>query len=224
MLTRDSLRDGHFLRMLELGRAGWRTLGEEELRESRQRLLARLGPGEPVWIFGYGSLMWNPAFRFDETRVGTLYGYHRRFCLWTTLGRGSPDYPGLMLGLERGGCCHGLAMRIAPGEVATETDIVWRREMLRGAYDPRLVRIHCEDSVVRAVAFVINHRHEAYAGMLPEDTVVARLAKARGPLGACAEYLANTVDHLEELGLRDPHMTRLRNRVQRLSEGAGGAG
>ena len=224
VLTRESIREGYVQRLMEHKDEGWTPLSEEALHASRESVLRHIPPGEDVWIFGYGSLIWNPAFHFVDTRIGTLFGYHRRFCLWITLGRGSPDYPGLMLGLERGGCCHGLAMRIAPEAVETETDIIWRREMLRGVYIPRLVRLRSNGTIIRAVAFVINHHHGAYAGTLPEDTVVERLAKAKGRLGPCAEYLDNTVEHLNDLGLRDRHMSRLRDEVQRLCRNSGTAG
>ncbi len=224
VLTRESIRDDYVQRLIEHEGEGWTPLSEDEMLASRESVLRRIPPSEDVWIFGYGSLIWNPAFHFVDTRVGTLFGYHRRFCLWTTMGRGSPDYPGLILGLERGGCCHGLAMRIAPEAVETETDIIWRREMLRGAYIPRLVRLRSAGAVIRAVTFVINHRHGAYAGILPEHMVVERLARAEGRLGPCAEYLSNTVEHLDELGVQDRHMTRLRDQVQRLCLDSGASG
>jgi glutathione-specific gamma-glutamylcyclotransferase len=153
--------------------------------------------------------MWNPAFHFDEWRVGTVFGFHRRFCLWSTLGRGSPENPGLMLGLDRGGCCQGIALRIHADAVESETDILWRREMVRGAYLPRWVRVHTGQGVVRALTFTINHSHDSYAGVQPEQRVVECIATASDRLGACAEYLVNTVGHMRQLGIEDRNMVKL---------------
>ena len=214
VLTRESIRDGYVQRLVAHEQAGCKPLSEEQLRLSRRQALARNAANGEVWIFGYGSLMWNPAFHFVESRTGTIFGYRRRFCLWSTMGRGSPDNPGLMLGLASGGSCHGLALRIAPEVVESETDILWRREMVRGAYRPSWVRVHTPEGVVTAITFVINPQHDAYAGILPEETVVASIATACGRLGPCAEYLTNTVSHMQALGIRDRHMSDLLAKVR----------
>ena len=166
-----------------------------------------------VWLFGYGSLIWNPAFHFTDRLTGTVHGYHRRFCLWTHLGRGCPERPGLVLGLERGGSCRGAAFHIAPEAVEEELAIVWRREMLSGAYVPRWVRVRTALGDVRAITFVINHAHERYARLLPDDRVAEVIATAEGFLGPCADYLINTVDHLAALGIHDRPLERLRAQV-----------
>ena len=214
VLTRESIRDGFVQRLVAHEKAGSKPLSEEQLNRSRQQILESNAAGGEVWIFGYGSLMWNPAFHFMESRIGTVFGYHRRFCLWSTMGRGSPENPGLMLALTPGGCCQGMALRIAPEVVESETDILWRREMVRGAYRPRWVRVHTPTAVVSAITFVLNPRHDAYAGILPEETVAARIASACGRLGPCAEYLTNTVAHLQALGIRDRHMSDLLHKVR----------
>jgi cation transport protein ChaC len=164
-------------------------------------------------VFGYGSLIWNPAFHFTERVVGTVHGYHRRFCLWAHLGRGRPERPGLMLGLERGGSCRGVAYHIAPDAVAEELDIVWRREMIGGAYVPRWVSVYTPVGLVRALTFTINRAHERYARDLQDDEAADAIAGASGFLGACADYLINTVDHLAELGIHDRPLECLRDRV-----------
>ena len=127
-------------------------LGRDAREARRRRLLARHAPGAAVWVFGYGSLMWNPAFYCDARRPALVYGYHRRFCLWMTMGRGKPDIPGLMLGLERGGSCRGVALKKAPQHVESETTILWRREMMTGIYEPRWVNVRTEDGRVVALA------------------------------------------------------------------------
>jgi cation transport protein ChaC len=212
-LTRDQIRDGHLRRVIaELGIA-MRLLSDDELAASRAAALAGVDLSSGVWLFGYGSLIWNPAFHFTDRLIGTVYGYHRRFCLWTHLGRGCPERPGLVLGLERGGSCRGVAFHIAPGAVEEELAIVWRREMLSGAYLPRWVRVRTTIGAVPAITFVINHAHERYARFLPDDRVAEVIATAGGWLGPCAEYLINTVDHLAALGIHDRPLERLRRQV-----------
>ena len=212
-LTRDQIRDGHVRRMIaELGIA-MRVLSEEELRASREATLARIDLSGGVWLFGYGSLIWNPAFHFGDRLIGRVFGWHRRFCLWTHLGRGCPERPGLVLGLERGGSCRGAVFHIAADAVEEELAIVWRREMISGAYVPRWVDVHTPLGAVRAITFVINHAHERYASSLSDEEIAEAIATAQGWLGPCADYLINTVDHLAELGIHDRPLERLRARV-----------
>jgi cation transport protein ChaC len=212
-LTRESIKEGLVhKRIAELGIA-MRVLSEEELAASRHATLAGADLSGGVWLFGYGSLIWNPAFHFTDRLIGTVYGYHRRFCLWTHLGRGCPERPGLVLGLERGGSCRGVAFHIAPDAVEEELAIVWRREMLSGAYTPRWVDVRTALGAVRAVTFVINHGHERYARLLPDERVAEVIATAEGFLGPCADYLINTLDHLAALGIHDRPLQKLRERV-----------
>jgi glutathione-specific gamma-glutamylcyclotransferase len=212
-LTRDSIRSGLVHKMIaELG-ISMRVLTEDELAASRAAILSGVDLSTGVWLFGYGSLIWNPAFHFTDRLTGRIYGWHRRFCLWTHLGRGCPEQPGLVLGLERGGSCHGVAFHIAPEAALEELAIVWRREMISGAYVPRWVDVTTAVGRVPAIAFVINHGHERYASFLPDDRVAEVIASARGWLGPCADYLVNTVDHLAALGIHDRPLERLRARV-----------
>lgn len=218
VLTRDSIRAGIVQEMVR--RAGLAVLSDEELRHSREALLAARPAGD-VWVFGYGSLIWNPAFHFAERLTARVHGWHRRFCLWTHAGRGTPECPGLLLGLDRGGSCRGVAFRVPADEVESELDVVWRREMVNAAYEPRWVEVRLGGAaggaaagrIEAAIAFVINRRHDRYAGLLPDDEVVAAIAAAHGTLGPCADYLLNTAAHLEQLGIRDRTLERLRRRV-----------
>jgi cation transport protein ChaC len=190
-----------------------RVLSEDELGASLGATLAGVDLSAGVWVFGYGSLIWNPAFHFTDRLVGRIFGHHRRFCLWTHLGRGCPERPGLVLGLERGGSCQGVAFRIEAHAALEELMIVWRREMLSGAYLPRWVEVHTARGRVPAIAFVINPAHERYASVLADEDVARAIATASGFLGACADYLVNTVDHLAELGIHDRPLERLRQQV-----------
>jgi glutathione-specific gamma-glutamylcyclotransferase len=218
-LTRESIRSGAVHRLIaELG-IEMRVLSEDELRGSLEATLADVELSAGVWLFGYGSLIWNPAFHFTDRLVGRIYGYHRRFCLWTHLGRGCPERPGLVLGLERGGSCQGVAFHIAPDAALEELMIVWRREMLSGAYLPRWVEVHTAVGRLPAIAFVIDPSHERYARALDEAAVAETIATAAGFLGPCADYLVNTVDHLAELGIHDRPLERLRRLVLERSAG-----
>ncbi len=213
VLTRDAIRNGAVQRMVAELAGVMRVLSEAELAASRREALDGVDLSRGVWLFGYGSLIWNPAFHFTDQRIGTIYGYHRRFCLWTQLGRGCPERPGLVLGLERGGSCRGVAYRVAPEAVEDELEVVWRREMVSGAYVPTWVTVHTADGPVPAIAFVINHAHERYARYLPDEEVAEVIATASGRLGPCADYLMNTIEHLAELGIHDRPLERLRARV-----------
>ncbi len=215
-LRREDITEERFARIAaEAARVGGFTALDFETREaSRRAVLAQTQPGDDVWVFAYGSLMWNPAFHCRERRAGRIYGYHRSFCLWTPLGRGSPDCPGLVLGLDRGGSCHGVALRIAASEVESETQIIWRREMLAGTYTPRWVNVSTGSRGLRAIAFVINPSHPRYGRKLTLETTVRAIAEAEGQLGRCCDYLFSTVRHLDELDIRDGPMHRLRDLVE----------
>lgn len=218
-LTRETIREGRIAKLMAAHDASIIMLSEEELAASRNKAMERHEGGD-LWLFGYGSLIWNPAFDFSERRIGAINGRHRRFCLWTWLGRGSRDCPGLMLGLEAGGSCTGVAYRISAAQIESELDVVWRREMLTAAYRPIWVKAITEDEVVPALTFAINRQHERYAGKLDINHVAERLAAACGPLGTGAEYLFNTHRHLVELGLRDRYLDRLTELVRARQQAA----
>jgi cation transport protein ChaC len=184
-------------------------LTKEEREASRQTFLRAIAPGEDVWVFGYGSLMWNPALHVEESRAGRIYGHHRVFCLNMLMGRGSPECPGLMLALDRGGSCHGMAHRVAASNVDQELRILWMREMLGGTYVPRWVAVRTASGAVRAITFIANQRHPRYAGKLPPDSIAERIAQAQGDLGTNRYYLFRLTEHLDELGIVDGPMHRL---------------
>ncbi|MGH7005309.1 MAG: gamma-glutamylcyclotransferase, partial [Alphaproteobacteria bacterium] len=173
-------------------------------------------PRGDIWVFGYGSLIWNPCIEVAELRRARLNGYHRRFCLWTQLGRGSPDCPGLMLGLVPGGACTGVALRVPRAAAEAEFDILFRREMVSGSYDPRWVTVRIEGIAkpAKALCFLMNRAHDRYAAKLGEAVVADSLARAVGPLGACRDYLDQTVAALETLGIRDRTLKRMQRMVR----------
>ena len=189
--------------------AGFEILDRETREASRQAVLADVKNGKSIWVFGYGSLMWNPAFHFAERLPGTIHGWHRSFCLSMPVGRGSVEQPGLMLALDRGGSCRGFAFRIEPEKVQSETQILWRREMIAGGYAPRWVRVKSAAGELHALTFTVNRSHTRYVGRLPVETSVRALAMAVGPMGRARDYLHNTVVHMDELGVGDGQLHRL---------------
>jgi glutathione-specific gamma-glutamylcyclotransferase len=191
---------------------------DAEIEASLDAILAEHDPGQDLWLFAYGSLMWNPAFYFAERAPALLRAWHRRFCLWLSAGRGSPATPGLMLALDRGGSCHGIAYRVA-APARDELLLVWRREMFGNAYRARWVQLAMPEGSTRGITFVANPRHDRYADALSDETVAARLASAGGPLGSCADYLRETMQSLHALGLRDRGLERIEHLVgQQLAE------
>ena len=206
-LTKGSLRDAYL--QTELADLAW---SDAQLQRSLDRTLraAQRRPSSgDVWIFAYGSLIWNPIFPFAEKRVARIYGLHRSFCLWSRVGRGTREQPGLVLGLDEGGSCSGLLLRIEARHVREELFLVWRREMVTGAYTPTWVRAQTPHGMVEAIAFVMNKQSHAYAGRLPEDQIVRNICSATGLNGRCEEYLALTAAGLAAHGIRDERLERL---------------
>jgi cation transport protein ChaC len=160
--------------------------------------IADLEPGDPLQRKSYGR----------------VWGYHRSFCLRTPLGRGTPENPGLVLGLDKGGSCNGVAFKLPAGREKDELSVVWDREMALDSYSAVWVRAMTPDGPVNAVTFVMNRETERYVGRLPEDSIVDHLATAEGYLGTCAEYLENTVTHMREAGIHDRQLFRLQRLVR----------
>jgi cation transport protein ChaC len=138
-----------------------------------------------------------------------VYGWHRKFCLHLTSGRGSPEQPGLMLALDRGGACVGVSLRIPAAILREELALVWRREMFSGAYEARWLAGRVGGEPARLLTFVANRAQPRYIGTLDEAEIVRRLAHARGHLGSGREYLEHTVAALQARGLHDAKMQRL---------------
>jgi len=189
-------------------------LSAEERDASLKLALDRYAPGEEAWVFAYGSLMWNPAIEFAERSIAKIDGWRRSFCFWTPLGRGTPELPGLMLALESGGDCEGIAYRLAPHQVRSELAILWNREMLSGVYQARWVPTKLRDGrTVNAVTFVVDDGHCQYCGDLPIEKAAHHIAFAEGRRGACRDYLANTAAHARALGIHDDYIEDLVTRV-----------
>ena len=216
-LTRESILDGslHASARALLG-PEVRFMTEAERAAQVEAMLASAPRPGRIWIFAFGSLIWNPAFHFVERRTARIHGFHRQFCLWARAGRGSPERPGLMLSLERGGSCSGVAYRLSRRAAATELDVIWRREMITGAYRPVWVTAHTPKGPEAAIAFSANRKHERYVPGLEEAAVAQYLAKGAGPLGRCCDYLFDTTEHLRQLGIRDRRLEALEAKVRAL--------
>jgi cation transport protein ChaC len=179
-------------------------------------------PAPGYWVFGYGSLMWDPGFPYAAAHPALLVGYHRRFCLYSQRYRGTPERPGLVLGLDRGGSCRGVVYAV-PDEAAEATKAyLWQRELDDYAYVPKLLTVRHPGGTVRAQAFVVDRRQPQYAGALDDDTVAALIAAGVGQRGRNRDYLENTLQHLRTLGVFDRGLERLAERVRALGAGADG--
>lgn len=187
---------------------------EERLKASREQALQHWCEAEDVWVFGYGSLIWKPEFDFVEQRPATLPGHHRALCLWSRINRGTPELPGLVFGLEAGGECHGMAFRLTAPSVTPIFETLWRREMATGAYHPSW--IHCKTTVgtVKALAFVIDQKGPAYVSEPHEDALIEIILRASGIYGSCLDYVTQTADALEAVGIHDARLTALVARLK----------
>ena len=214
-LTRESILDGslHAVVRATLG-PQVRIATDAERAAQVQAILARAPRPGRIWVFAFGSLIWNPAFHYVERRTARIHGFHRQFCLWARAGRGSPERPGLMLSLESGGSCAGVAYRLARRAAATELDVIWRREMFTMAYRPVWTIARTPQGPEPAIAFSANRGHERYAPGLEAAVVAHHLATGAGPLGRCCDYLFDTVKHLRELGIRDRRLEALEAEVR----------
>lgn len=191
---------------------------DQDYQDAAAHLLQGAPPSGAVWVFAYGSLIWNPEFVFVEDRLGTVQGWHRSFCLgWVRIYRGTPERPGVMLALDRGGSCRGVAYRLPPDAINDSLIPLLRREMpiKRDTPQPiaRWLTVRTDKGDIRAIAFPISRSHPAYLPDLTEDQVVHALATAAGERGSMAEYLHSTVTHLEQRGIHDRYLWRLQELV-----------
>ncbi len=173
------------------------------------------------WVFGYGSLMWRPGFDFLEQRAAMLYGYHRSFCVFSHVHRGTPDRPGLVFGLDRGGSCRGLAFRIASANENKVKDYLRRREQVTMIYQEEMVSLRLLDQSprnVKALCFVVDRTHLQYACKLDFAHQAEFIANAAGQSGKNPDYLANMIMHLTERGIKDAGLERLWKAVSRRLE------
>ena len=210
-ITRERLRDGTLLAAIRANPPpGLNIRSDAELEASLDRTLQQHDAGADVYVFGYGSLMWNPTVEHTQALKAYVHGWRRRFCLRLLLGRGSPQQPGLMLALDRGGSCYGVAFRIPAEHARDELRLLWRREMFSGAYEARWVTALVEGKALRALTFVASRAHVRYTHKLPIDQVARMISTGRGSLGSCRAYFEATLQKLEAMGVKDAGMECIR--------------
>lgn len=187
--------------------ADWRYSDAE--REARRQAVLAGRLDADIWVFAYGSLMWDPAFVYAEVRRGRIEGYARRFCLSETYARGTPDAPGLMAGLDHGPDCEGLVFRIGAEVADRETEILWRREGLGSAYHPVFAPVTTAHGTVEALAFVADHASPVIFPNLTREEQVKLIATGVGVLGSSREYLENIAAQMAALRIEDTDVTGL---------------
>lgn len=177
----------------------------------------------PLWVFGYGSLIWHPGFPFAERHIARLEGWHRSFCMLSIHYRGTPEAPGLVLALDAraGAYCDGVVFRVADGKEQETLEGLRARELISSAYLESWQQVRlCDGRSVEAVAYVIDPAHAQYCGGLDIDAQAEVIARSIGERGPNREYLFNTVDHLAELGIADAELDRLAAQVRALGANA----
>lgn len=208
VLTRESLANGTLRDQLAHAAGPGLLWTDKQIDLSFEETMAGV-TGDDIWVFGYGSLIWNPIFPLAGMRWAKIFGFHRALCLSSVVGRGSRDLPGIMLALDAGGSCTGVALKVGGEDLHTELRLLWRREMLAGSYTPKWVNAHSGNDSVRALTFVANRNRPNYIGRLSDEEAVCRVSTASGPFGSNLDYLQRTQAGLEAYGIRDPHIDRL---------------
>lgn len=174
-----------------------------------EEMLACWGGHDDVWVFGYASLIWRPEFEAVEQRPATVHGWHRALEMRSRVNRGTPEQPGLVFALVRGGSCRGVAYRIDAANALQELHRLWAREMPTGVYDARWLPCGTPAGRVRALAFTLSHDSPAYTGPVGDDHMVDILRTAHGRYGSTLDYLVDTAHGLRGHGIHDREIERL---------------
>lgn len=214
---REKIRSGLFQKIASEAKSKGLHITTSEEREASWRRILAENPNSDgsVWVFAYGSLLWNPAIHVEAQIDANLDGYHRDFTLRTYIGRGSKDQPGLVLALEKGNHCQGRALKVPQEHIETELDVLWAREMVASAYHPTWLEMETHRAEpVYAIAFLMDTNYPHYAAHLSFEERCHDLAHGKGVLGPAAEYLFDTVNALESLSIHDPLLERYAQRVR----------
>ena len=167
------------------------------------------GPGTDLWVFGYASLVWRPEFEAAEQRPARVHGYHRCLHMWSRVNRGTPERPGLVFALMRGGSCDGMALRLPHDRVEATMPALWAREMPNPVYDPKWLLCQTPLGPVRALAFTLSRRSPSYTGPLTDAQYRDIFAQARGRYGSTLDYARQTLHGLRRHGIEDHALARL---------------
>ena len=164
-------------------------------------------PSGDMWVFAYGSLMWNPGFPHEQARLAKIHGYHRALCVWSWVHRGTRDHPGLVFGLDRGGSCVGIAHQVSAAERDAAAAYLYERELVTHVYKAVARRIRVDGvGVVSALTFVVDRRHPQYSGKLSPAEAASTIRGAHGRSGPNPDYFADTLAHLNTLGIHCPRL------------------
>jgi cation transport protein ChaC len=170
---------------------------------------------DDFWVFGYGSLMWRPGFDHEQALQARLFGHHRALCVRSFVHRGTPQRPGLVLGLDRGGSCHGVAFRVRPENREAVIEYLRGRELVTHVYREATRRLRLDTGQqVTALTYVVDRAHQQYAGGLSVDEALSAVNGAKGQSGPNEAYVLNTVAHLRTLGIRDQHLEAIAHRLE----------
>ncbi|HUZ71840.1 MAG TPA: gamma-glutamylcyclotransferase [Stellaceae bacterium] len=173
-----------------------------------------------LWLFAYGPLMWEPGFAYYDAKPALLYGHHRRFCVYSHGQRGAPDRPGLVLGLDRGGACKGIAFRIPAVDVPRALAYLWGREMQSPVYRLKQLRVQLRGGrLVKALALIVDRAHPSYAGALTLAETARLIGRGHGRRGTARHDLGDTVRELQRLGVVDGPLHRLQRYVTVIANG-----
>lgn len=178
---------------------------------------------EDLWVFGYGSLMWRPGFEYVERRPARLVGAHRALCVYSFVHRGTPEKPGLVLGLDRGGNCRGIAYRVAAARRTTTIDYLRAREQATKVYREAWRPVWLDDDPqgsVQALCYVVDRGHRQYAGQLSLARQLHFVRQGHGRSGACRDYVLAAVKEIETQGYRDENLRKLAEQIRGVHEAA----
>jgi cation transport protein ChaC len=176
----------------------------DSARKRRSSIAGPLLHDSEFWVFGYASLMWKPGFEFEERRRGILRGFHRSLCVYSNRHRGTAERPGLVMGLDRGGSCRGMAFRVAREKVEATHAYLTEREQINRVYFEVYPKVRLEDGrAIRALAYVVDRSHVQYAGRLAHAEILRLIEQGHGQSGACRDYVLNTLRSMAEIGMTD---------------------
>ncbi len=213
-LTAELVAKVHRIEVDEGPRPERAQMDDNDYRLYTERLLAEFGEA-PLRVFAYGSLIWKPEFEFVKQAPATLEGWHRSFCMKIERWRGTRAQPGLMMALDQGGMCEGIIYELPHKNYVEQVERLLRREMTNKppTNNPMVLKVDMAGQTIPAIAFTASAAVPSYQGKLPLPEVAKILARAAGHWGTGAEYLFNTVNHLEQLGIRDENLWELQKLV-----------
>ncbi len=169
---------------------------------------------DDLWVFAYGSLIWRPGFEYEERAKARLAGFHRSLCIYSHVHRGTPERPGLVFGLDRGGSCVGMAFRVAAEKAEATTAYLRARELVTSVYLETTLPVRLLDGrPVRALAYVVDRGHTQYAGRLSVETAAALVARSHGQSGANRDYVLSALGEIRALGLSDRWLESVAARI-----------